>query len=70
MNKIGEWFKRKFGKVNKEDVAKWSCIVGAGLLTLVGGIFEQRKKDQMYREELPKEVKRQAERLLKEMNKG
>ena len=67
MSKIANWFQEKFHKVDKDDVLRWGFVVGGGILTLVGGVFEQRRKDRLYKEQLPKEVEKQAKRLLEEM---
>lgn len=70
MSKVKDWFAEKFHKVDKDDLLKWGFTIGAGVLTLVGGIFDQRRKDRLYREQIPKEVERQAKRLLDEMKKS
>ena len=70
MSKVTEWFRGKFHKVDKDDALKWGFFIGSGVLTLVGGIFEQRRKDRLYKEQLPKEIEKQVKRIAEEMNKS
>lgn len=61
--------KEKFTHVDKDQAAKWGCIIGAGLLALVGDVFDRKHKDKIYREQLPKEVEKQAKRILAERDR-
>ena len=58
------WFQEKFSKFDKDSVLKWVFIGGAGILTLLGGIFDTRRKDRIYEQKLDKEIEAQTKRLM------
>ena len=70
MSKVTEWLKGRFHKIDKDDALRWGFLVGGGILTLVSGVFEQRRKDRLYREQLPKEVEKQAKRIADAMKES
>lgn len=69
---MNDWFGRlkdRFTHVDKDQALKWTFVVGAGLLALVGDVFDRRHKDRVYREQLPKEVEKQAKKILAERDR-
>lgn len=70
MSRIVEWFKAKFSNIDKDDALKWSFIIGGGLLSLVGGVFDQRKKDRLYKESLASEITTQSKKILEQITGG
>ena len=70
MSRIAGWFKAKFSNIDKDDALKWSFIIGGGLLSLVGGVFDQRKKDRLYKEGLADEIKEQSKKILEQVTGG
>lgn len=58
--------KEKVTHIDKDDALKWTFVIGGGLLSLVGGVFDQRKKDRLYKEGLSKEIAKQGERIAKQ----
>lgn len=57
-SKIGENFKAK----DKTVLGKWGFLLGAGVMTLIAGLFDQRIKDKKFEMTLEEEVKKVAER--------
>lgn len=71
MSKISGWFKgvvsktkEKVSNLDKDDVLKWTCVLAAGGLGLLGEVFDRKKKDRLFQEEMRNEIKSQTERLL------
>lgn len=66
MSRFLERIKWRLSHVDKDDALKWGFLVGGGLLTFVANIFDQRKKDRVYREETAKEAAKKIDQLLKQ----
>lgn len=71
MSKISGWFKgmvskakEKVSNLDKDDVLKWTCVLAAGGLGLIGEVFDRKKKDRLFQEGLKEEIRSQTERLL------
>ena len=58
------WLGDKIRNIDRDDLFKWLCIGGAGLLGFVGGIFDNRSKDRFTRKKIAEEVHDQVSELL------
>lgn len=38
----------KARSLDKDDVIKWGCVIGAGVIGLIGNIYDKKKKDREY----------------------
>jgi hypothetical protein len=66
-----EWFNNLCGKVkdkvshvDKDEVLKWSLMIGGGLMGLAANIFDTRKKDREFREYMAAECREKANLLM------
>lgn len=66
-----EWFGNLWNnlKADKTVLGKWGCLLGAGVFTLVAGLFDQKIKDKRFEATLQEEVRKVAGRH-QEGNKG
>lgn len=66
-----EWFSNVWEnmKRDKASLGKWGFLLGAGVMTLVAGLFDQKIKDQRFEATLQEEVRKVAGRY-QEGNKG
>ena len=64
-----QWLKERFEKVDKNDLFKWGLILTAGLASLGSGLFDERKKEQIFRQELDKKLNERIKKLDSETSK-
>ena len=64
-----EWFSKICDNVRAKDknvLGKWGFLLGAGVMTLVAGLFDQKLKDKKFEMTLEEEVKKVAARYKDE----
>ena len=57
----------RFWKTIRNDKAKlgsWGCILGAGVLTLVAGLFDQHSKNKQYESVLREEIQKKLDKTM------
>ena len=55
--------------VDKDQALKWSCIIGAGILGVVGNIFDNRSKDREARSALMEAARDRVSRISLDIGK-
>lgn len=56
----------KIKSMDKAELGSYLCVGGAGLISLLGGVLDKKSKDRKFKEEMTKEIRKQAATLLKD----
>ncbi len=61
-----DWIKDKLDDIDWLNVGKWLCLLGGGLLTLIGGtVFGEKIKDRQFKKTVEKEVRSRLDQITK-----
>jgi len=64
-----DWLEDKLEDIDWLNVGKWLCLLGGGLLTLIGGtIFGEKIKEREFTKEVSKQVKARLDQITKKDN--